>query len=106
MLDLIILFLGPIFKVQSISAEKYLYLKKVENIVSVFLQIFYWSFRGFKNRKFNCFCPFCQNIRLFEKHENQVKHLFKKSILKQQHAMNVAKSTEIDVWGKAKGIDD
>ena len=105
MLVLIILFLGPIFKVQSISVEK-LCLKKVENIVSVFLQILYWSFRGFKNRKFNCFCPFCQNIRLFEKHENQVKHLFKKSILKQQHAMNVAKSTEIDVWGKAKGIDD
>ena len=105
MLVLIILFLGPIFKVQSISVEK-LCLKKVENIVSVFLQIFYWSFRGFKSRKFNCFCPFCQNIRLFEKHERQVKHLFKKSILKQQHAMNVAKSTEIDVWGKAKGIDD
>lgn len=31
---------------------------------------------------------------------------FKKSILKQQHAMNAAKSTEIDVWGKAKEIDD
>ena len=31
---------------------------------------------------------------------------FKKSILKQQHVMNAAKSTEIDVWGKGKEIDD